>query len=260
MKKVLITGASSGIGAALARHMAARGDEVWLAARRMDRTSEIVEEIRAAGGAAHAVELDVQDADALENAIAALDAEAGGFDIVVANAGVGGKGATASGLRYADVKKVFAINFNGAVATLLAAQRPMLERKRGHLVAISSLAAELPLPVALDYGTAKAALSYWVQAMRLDLAPRGVDVTLIHPGFVKSEMTAKNNFPMPFILDAEDAARLMARAIDRKAAVLRFPIAYRLAFALAKLLPLSLVGFIARSQTKSGPEGMPKLD
>lgn len=258
--KVLITGASSGIGAALARHYGRRGDAVWLAARRVDRLASEVEAIRAAGGTAHAVSLDVEQADAVEAAVLQLDAEAGGFDIVIANAGVGGKGATASGLRYGDVRKVLAINFTGAVATLLAAQQPMLARGRGHLVAVSSLAAELALPVALDYGATKAGLSYFTEAMRLDLAPRGVKVTLVHPGFVKSEMTDKNAFPMPFILGTDEAAAVIARGVDRGAARVRFPLAYLAAFALAKRLPLSLVARIARSQTRSGPTGMPKLE
>lgn len=257
--KVLITGASSGIGAALARHYARRGDHVWLAARRAERLDDEVAAIRTANGTAHAVPLDVEDAEALEPALLRLDADAGGFDVVIANAGVGGKGATASRLRYHDVKKVLAINFTGAVATLLAAQQPMLARGRGHLVAISSLAAELALPIALDYGAAKAGLSYFTEAMRLDLAPRGVQVTLVHPGFVKSEMTAKNKFPMPFILDTDDAAALIVRGVDRGAPRVRFPLAYTAAFALAKRLPLSFVAKVSQSQAKPGARDAPKL-
>lgn len=256
--RILITGASSGIGAALARTYAARGDHVWLAARRRDRLDAEVAAITERGGVAHAVTLDVQDADAVEERVLALDEEAGGFDIVIANAGVGGKGATASGLRYADTKAVFEVNLLGTIATLLAAQQAMLSRGRGQLVAVSSLAGELPLPVALDYGTSKAALSYFVKAMRYDLAPRGVDVTLVHPGFVKSEMTDKNAFPMPFIVDTEKAARIVVRAIDKKAALVRFPLAYRLAFMFAGLVPMRLVAHLALKSTRSGPEGMPR--
>ncbi|MCC7071423.1 MAG: SDR family NAD(P)-dependent oxidoreductase [Deltaproteobacteria bacterium] len=258
--KVLITGASSGIGAALARHYARRGDHVWLAARRADRLADEVASIRSADGTAHAVPLDIEDAEALEPALLELDTKVGGFDAVIANAGVGGKGTTASRMRYHDVKKVLAINFTGAIATLLAAQQPMLARGRGHLVAVSSLAAELALPIALDYGAAKAGLSYFTEAMRLDLAPRGVQVTLVHPGFVKSEMTAKNRFPMPFILDTDEAAALIVRGVDRGAARVRFPLAYVAAFALAKRLPLSLVAKVAQAQAKPASRGAPRLE
>ncbi len=259
MKNVLITGASSGIGAALARRYAGRGDRVWLAARRVDRLGAEVDAIRSAGGTAQAVPLDVEDAEALEPALHKLDADAGGFDVVIANAGVGGRGTTASRLRFGDVKRVLAVNFTGAVATLLAAQQPMLARGRGNLAVVSSLAAELALPIALDYGAAKAGLSYFTEAMRLDLAPRGVRVTLVHPGFVKSEMTAKNRFPMPFILDTDAAAALIVRGVDRGAARVRFPFAYTAAFALAKRLPLSLVARVAQARATPGSKGSPRL-
>ena len=256
--KILITGASSGIGASLARAFAARGDEVWLAARRLDRLEQEVAAITAAGGTAHAVRIDVQDAASLEHLIGAIDSRAGGFDIVVANAGVGGKGGTASGMSYADVKNVFEVNFIGAIATLLAAQKPMLERGRGQLVGVSNLAGEIALPVAPDYGASKAGFSYFVSAMRHDLVPRGVHVTLVHPGFVKSEMTEKNDFPMPFIIDGEKAAQIMMRGILKKKRLIRFPLAYRLMFTFAGLFPMGIIGKLAIGITKAEPEGMPK--
>jgi short-subunit dehydrogenase len=244
-RRVLLTGASSGIGAALARCLADGGDEVWLAARRADRLASVVDAITKAGGKAHAVALDIGDLDALEARIGALDDEAGGFDLVIANAGIGGVGAAASGTQFDEARKVFDINFTGTIGTLLAAMHKMLPRGRGHLVAVSSLAGELALPVALDYGTSKAGLSYFVRAMRHDLKPKGVDVTLILPGFVRSEITDKNDFPMPFIIPAEKAAAIIARGIARRKKEVRFPLAYRLAFIIAGLLPLSLVGYIA---------------
>jgi short-subunit dehydrogenase len=244
-QRVLITGASSGIGAALARRLVARGDEVWVAARRRDRLDALVGELEQAGGKAHAVTLDVGELDTLASALAALDDEAGGFDLVIANAGIGGVGAAASGTHLDAARKVFDINFTGAIGTLLGAMHKMLPRGRGHLVAVSSLAGELPLPVALDYGTSKAGLSYFVRAMRHDLKPKGLDVTLVLPGFVTSEITDQNDFPMPFIIPAAKAADIIVRGIERRKKEVRFPLAYRLAFIVAGLLPLWLVGAIA---------------
>lgn len=248
--RILITGASSGIGAALAREWATRGAHVWLAARRADRLQEQVSAIAAAGGVAHAVTLDVQRLDELERLIGELDDEVGGFDVVVANAGIGGKGTTASGTSFADARPVFDVNLLGAVATLLAAQKPMLERKRGRLVAVSSLAGLVPLPVALDYGAAKAGLSYFVRAMRHELLGRGITVTLVEPGFVKSEMTDQNDFPMPFMMPSEKAARVIVGRVERGAALVRLPAFYRWLFVVVRLLPLWLVSRVALATTK----------
>jgi short-subunit dehydrogenase len=257
---ILITGASSGIGAALARHYGSRGDVVWLAGRRTAHLQTEVDAIRARGGTAHAVTLDVERADHMESELAALDAQAGGFDVVVVNAGVGGKGATPSSLRFADAKQVLQVNYVGAIASILGALQPMLQRRRGHIAVVSSLAGIVPLPIALDYGSTKAGLSYFVEAMRSDLRAHGVDVTLVLPGFVHSEMTSDNKFPMPFIISAEDAARRIASAIDAKKHTLRFPFAYRAMFAVVALLPTSLVGWLAMKQTKSSAAGLPKRD
>ena len=154
------------------------------------------------------------------------------------------------------MKDVLAINFVGAISTILAAQQPMLARGRGHIVVVSSLAGELALPVAPEYGATKAGLSYYVEAMRHDLARHGVRVTLVHPGFVKSEMTEQNAFAMPFIVETDAAAALIVHAIRRRTARLRFPLAYRLAFALAAILPRRLIAHLAIQSTRSGPQGM----
>jgi short-subunit dehydrogenase len=255
---ILITGASSGIGAALARHYGSRGDVVWLAGRRTAHLQTEVDAITARGGTAHAVTLDVERADDMESELAALDAQAGGFDVVVVNAGVGGSGATASSLRFKDARQVLSVNYVGAIASILGALQPMLQRRRGHIAVVSSLAGIVPLPIALDYGSTKAGLTYFVESMRGDLRTHGINVTLVLPGFVHSEMTSDNQFPMPFIITAEDAARRMASAIDAKKQTLRFPFAYRAMFAVVGMLPTSLVGWLALRQTQSSSSGLKK--
>lgn len=221
--RALITGASSGIGAALAKVLAARGVKVWLAARREERLREHVAAIEESGGRAHAVRLDVSDPEACEATVLAIDDESGGLDLVIANAGIGDDGRASRG-DWRVVERVFRTNVLGAAATLYPLIPRMIERGGGHLVAISSLAGELPLPIGTPYGASKAALSYLLDGMRIELKGRGVDVTLVHPGFVTTEMTAKNHFPMPFLMDVDKAARIIDRGIKRRARVVRFPL------------------------------------
>ncbi len=223
-ERALVTGASAGLGAALARRLAARGIEVWLAARRAERLSEHVEEIQKAGGRAHAFPLDVSDAAACAAAVEKLDDESGGLDLVVANAGIGGGGRLVSQTSWENVRDVFNTNVIGALATLLPVVPRMLSRGRGHIVGVSSMHAELPLPAAADYGASKAALTFFLESAQGELPAKGVDVTIIHPGFVKTDLTAKNKFPMPFVLEADEAARIMDDGIARRAKTVRFPL------------------------------------
>jgi short-subunit dehydrogenase len=246
--RALVTGASSGIGAALARRLAARGLEVWLAARRLERLQAEVEAIRAAGGAAHAIALDASRPAETAAAVEGLDAEVGGLDLVVANAGVGGRGRVASQTTWLDVEQVFATNFLGALATLLPLVPRMIERGRGHLVGVSSIAAEQPLPRAPEYAASKAALSFYLECLQGELPGKGVDVTIVHPGFVKSELTAKNRFPMPFLLETDEAARVIDAAIARRARRVRFPLGLVALSTLGKVVPAGLkTAIIARS-------------
>jgi short-subunit dehydrogenase len=236
--RALITGASSGIGAALARRLALRGFEVWLAARRLPDLEKEARAIESEGGRARALSLDVSKPEAAGEAVAALDHEIGGFDLVVANAGVGGPQKPVAQQTLAAFREVIEINLLGAVATILAVVPGMVARGRGHIVGISSLAAECPLPAGADYGTSKAALSFFLASAASDLIPRGVWVTDVHPGFVKTPLTAKNKFPMPFIVELDEAARIIDRGIERRKRVVRFPGPLGAAITGGNLLPV----------------------
>lgn len=238
--KALVTGASSGIGLKLAEKLAGRGYETWVAARRRDALDALVLEVGARGGRAHAFVLDVSQPEHAEAEVAALDREVGGFDLVVANAGIGEAAKPASELSLADVRRIFETNFMGALATLLPPMRSMVARKSGHIVGISSLAAEIAMPVAAAYGTSKAALSFFLASAALDLEPHGVAVTDVHPGFVRTPLTDKNTFEMPFMVEVDDAVAIIDRGIRRRKRVVRFPLALTSAITGASLLPHGL--------------------
>lgn len=219
-KNALLTGASSGLGRGLAAWLAKRDVKVYAAARRLEQ----LESLRAeAGENIVPVKLDVADADATFAWVQKKDEEIGGFDLVIANAGVG-ESTHPKKFQWESVKRQIDVNVTGATATLLGALPAMAERKRGHLVGISSLAGLVPLPLSCTYCGTKSYLAMFLESLRLDVDKYGIDVTSIHPGFVKSEMTAKNKpGSMPFLLETDDAVERMGKAMLGKKKVFTFP-------------------------------------
>ncbi|MFN7134677.1 MAG: SDR family NAD(P)-dependent oxidoreductase, partial [Myxococcales bacterium] len=173
--------------------------EVALAARRADLLEGIAADIRQAGGRARVYELDVADAGRVVEVMQRADDELGGIDLVIANAGIGTQRASRK-LTWEDCAPTLAVNVAGATATLTALRTRMVERRRGHLVGVSSLAGYRGLPGSATYCASKAYLSVFLESLRADLRAEGVAVTDIRPGFVRTPMTAKNRFPMPFML------------------------------------------------------------
>lgn len=213
------------MGAALAERLAGRGIEVWLVARRAEVLALRVEKIRAAGGRAHALALDVNDSDATYSRLEKLDADVGGIDLVVANAGVGGArgGQNLATSTWPDVKDFIQINFLGAVATVAPFIGPMVKRGHGHLVGVSSVAADIPHPRNAAYGSGKAGLTFFLECADIELRSRGVDVTIIHPGFVATPLINDLNDPMPFLMSEQRATDIIDRAIRRRSRIVRFP-------------------------------------
>ncbi len=223
----VITGASSGIGWALARALAAQGCKVGLVARRGEQLAALAAEIEQFGGiAAHAVG-DVSERQQALDAIHEVAGRLGPVDLLVANAGVGAP-TTVEPLNVGDVEKMFRVNVLGVVYSLEAVLPQMLERRSGHLAAVSSLAAYKGLPGESGYTASKAAVNVFMDGLRVQLRNKGVAVTTICPGFVKTPMTEVNEFKMPFLMSAERAAERIVAALERKRKVYNFP--WQLAF------------------------------
>lgn len=231
-----ISGASSGIGAALAEKLAAQGTEVILSARRRELLDELAERIRAVGGQARVQTLDVSDAEATVRVLRRLDEEVGGIDLVIANAGVGGSRRAAE-LEWEDCAPALSINVAGAAASLVALLPRMVERGRGHLVGISSLAGYRGMPASAAYSASKAFLSVFLESLRMDLRGTGVSVTDVRPGFIRTPMTEPNRFHMPFLLEVDDAAERILRGIRKKRPVIAFPRPLSTVAALAPFMP-----------------------
>ncbi len=215
-KWALVTGASSGIGAALVARLRADGWGVVAAARRADRLSAL--EARCG---ARPLALDVSDPAQVTEVVRALDDELS-LSLVVANAGIGGP-RWSGALDLATVDAMLDVNVRGAVATLLAAMPAMVARRAGHLVGVTSMAGVRGLPHNAAYGASKAFLRTFLESLRVDLAPHGVCVTEVRPGFVRSEMTDRLDSPKPWMIEADDAAARIAHGVARGDAVVAFP-------------------------------------
>jgi NAD(P)-dependent dehydrogenase (short-subunit alcohol dehydrogenase family) len=246
MGVTFLTGASSGIGRSLARRLAADGDAVAVVARRAELLESLVREIEAAGGRALAIPCDVTDAEAVKEAVGRTERLLGPIDRLVANAG-GGAPTPVEGFRAEHVERVMALNLGGTLYCLEAVLPGMLARGSGHVVATSSLAALRGLPGAGAYCAAKAALNNLLESLSIDLEPRGVDVTLILPGFVRVK-PGKAKRPKPFQLDLEDATRRMHRAIRRRRRRYAFPAPLVGVLGLARLLPAALWARLLRGR------------
>jgi short-subunit dehydrogenase len=242
-RTALITGASSGIGADLARRLAARGVEVALVARREDALAELADEIRSAGGRARCYPLDVTDPDATTRVIQGADDELDGLDLVVANAGIG-HGRWSGKLTWADCAPVIAVNVVGAVATLTAVLPRMAKRKRGHLVGMSSIAAFRGIPKMAAYCGSKAFLSNFLESLRIDLRKTGVAVTEIRPGFVKTPLLSDFDRLPPFTIELEDAGARILRAIEGRRAVVTFPFPVAVGMRAASVLPAPIYAWL----------------
>jgi NADP-dependent 3-hydroxy acid dehydrogenase YdfG len=221
-KSVFITGASSGLGRGLALHYALQGATVHAAARRQDELTKLAAE--APLGTIVPVRLDVQDHEALVAAIHAAEEAAGGaLDLVIANAGMG-KPTSARKMDWRVVRQIMDVNVTSACVTIAAALPKMIEQNRGHVVAVSSLAAFRGMPGNASYCASKAALHVWMESVRVDLSKTKVCATTIYPGFVRTGLTAKNKFRMPFLMDVDEAVKVMAKGLARGAKTIAYPL------------------------------------
>lgn len=236
---ILITGASSGLGAALAEAYAAPGVRLALGGRDAARLEATAARCRAAGAEVEVAAIDVVDREATAAWIEASDRRRP-LDLVIANAGV--SGGTGSGRETPEqVRHIFAINVDGVLNTVLPALPPIVGRGRGQIALMASLAGYRGLPGAPAYCASKAAVKVFGEALRGQLAANGVGVSVICPGYVDTPMTRRNRFPMPFLMDAPAAARLIKQRLARNRARIAFPWPMAAAVWLLQALPPGLI-------------------
>jgi short-subunit dehydrogenase len=238
--QVLLTGASSGIGWALAERLAGPECALGLVARRRERLEALAERLRSRGARALVYEADVRSAEAMQSVVTRFAAEAGGLSLVVANAGISRSDRLEEG-DSARLTDLVAINVQGVINTLVPAVPLMIRAGGGHLAAVGSVAGFRGLPGKAAYCASKAALKTLMDGFRPALRRYGIAVSTICPGWVESEMTEDNPYPMPFILPTPRAAELIARALERRRRTYVFPWQMRLAVPLMRWVPERLL-------------------
>lgn len=237
-RSILITGASSGLGEALALHYAAPGIRLALTGRDAARLQAVADAAAARGAEVSSETLDVLDAAAMAAWICAIDRTAP-LDLVIANAGVSG-GTGGSGEDDAQARRIFAINVDGVLNSVLPAVARMRGRGHGQIALMASLASFRGWPGAPAYSASKAAVRVWGEALRGQLRGAGIGVSVICPGYVRTRMTAVNRFPMPMLMDADRAAAIIARGLAANRPRIAFPWPVYAAVWLLALLPAGL--------------------
>ncbi len=215
---IWITGASTGIGRELAVQLAATGARVAVSARSSDKLDKLAEK----HANLHAFVLDVSNADSVAKTCRDIEANLGPIDLVIFNAGISATSTTAKPA--AELyRNIIETNYLGVTNGLAAIVPKMIERGHGHISWVASLAGYNGLPGAGAYNASKAALFSLAESSRLELAPKGIDLTIINPGFVRTHMTEKNRFPMPFMVEPEKAAQIIIRGLRKKSYEITFP-------------------------------------
>ncbi len=235
---ILITGASSGIGEALALEYADAGIRLALGGRSEKRLARVAEACRAKAATVDTIALDVADEHAMRQWVERADNRAP-LDLVIANAGISG-GTSGGGEADTQVRRIFDINISGVLNTVLPAIPGMRDRGAGQIAIMSSAASFRGFPGAPAYSASKAAVRAYGEALRGSLRPDGIKVSVICPGFVRSRITRVNKFRMPLLMDADRAARIIRRGLAANKSRIAFPFPTYFTAWLAGALPPSL--------------------
>jgi len=244
-KTLWLIGASSGIGEAFASVASENGCRLILSARREEKLKEVA----CSCGALAAFPLDVTDLATVKKTTKKIEKEIGQIDIVIACAG-NHIPTDVKKFNVDEYRKIMEVNYFGVLNVIESVLPFFLERSQGHIVAVSSVAGYRGLPKAAAYGASKSAVTHFCESLRLDLEPLGIDVSVVSPGFVKTPLTDKNDFEMPFLMDPLDAAKDMFRGIELKKKEIHFPLKFTFLLKLLRILPFSLYHWLVKKLVK----------
>ncbi|MBI3515724.1 MAG: SDR family NAD(P)-dependent oxidoreductase [Proteobacteria bacterium] len=235
---VWITGASSGLGRAVALRYAGAGAMVAASARSAEAMATLAA-APAAAGRIHAFPVDVTDRVAMVDTVARIEAALGPIELAILNAGTH-EPVDAQHFDAAVFDRLFAVNLTGTVNGLHAILPRLIARRTGQVALVASVAGYGGLPTAAAYGATKAAMINLAEALKFDLDPLGVRLSLVNPGFVRTPLTDQNPFPMPALMEVDDAARALVRGLARGGFEVTFPRRFTYVVKLLRLLPYRL--------------------
>jgi short-subunit dehydrogenase len=247
--RVWLTGASSGIGEGLIAPLVTRGARLAISARRADVLESIARDWQARGADVRAFPLDVTDRSAVDRTVAAIEQALGGIDVAILNAGghLHGSGARFDGQQCVDI---MTLNYFGVVYGINAVLPAMLARGRGYIVGVASAAGYRAVPAAGAYGASKAAVIHLLDSIRFELEPRGIRVTVVNPGFIKTPLTDRNRFPMPFLMPLEPAVEALVKGLEQERREVHFPKMFTWTLKLLRILPYPLYQWIVARATR----------
>jgi len=233
---IVITGASSGIGEAIALDYARPGAALALTGRDAERLETVAGACRAKGATVFAETIDVVERERFADWLKAFD-DAHPVDLILANAGISIDKDNSSIDDFAVIRRTFDVNVYGTLNTVEPLLDRMIARRRGQIAVVSSLAGFIGLPYSASYNASKAAVRVWGESLRYVLKKHGIGVSVICPGFVVSRMTANAPFPMPFLMSSARASAIIRRGLAKDRARIAFPVGTKAAVWLGSVLP-----------------------
>lgn len=252
MAKLLwITGAGKGIGKSVALHYAAQGWTVAISARTDSDLAAVAEEAKqqSLSGGIVGYAVDVTDHDAIKQTFKTIEAEHGQIDQIIFNAGTHAP-TPPTEFSVAPFRKLMEVNYMGSINGLDAILPSLIDRKSGHVAIVASVAGYSGLPNAAAYGATKAALINMCESLKTQLDGLGVTISVINPGFVRTPLTDQNDFPMPFLMEPEDAASAIFSGMDKRKFEIAFPTPFVLILKFLRLLPYWLYFPLVKKMTK----------
>lgn len=244
---IWITGASYGLGREVALQLARRGDRVAVSARSADKLKELAGE--APEGRILPYELDVTDGQATAETVARIEAEHGPIDIALLNAGTH-EPVSADDFKAATLCKLVELNLMGTANCLEPLLATLRNRRRGQIAIVASVAGYRGLPTSAAYGATKAGLINMAESLKPECDRLGVKMQIVNPGFVRTPLTDRNPFPMPFLMEPEDAAGALIRGLDGDGFEITFPKRFTYLLKILRCLPYALYFPMIRRATK----------
>lgn len=235
-KVILLTGASSGIGSALAKEISKEKCKLAILARRKNILDELAASLKTNGSKILTIECDVTKLEDVKKSLAVTKENLGEIDIVILNAGTS-KRALTENTEHSIAKQIFDVNVMGIINFVIELSDSFKQRKSGMIVGVSSLSDVRGFPKSGLYSASKAAASSFLESLRVELSLHNIKVLTVRPGYVKTPMTDKNEFPMPFLMDVDKAAKIILKGIQKEKKIIQFPFPIVWGAGFIKLLP-----------------------